>query len=136
MAGADGQPARPVVYVVSDSLGETAELVVRAAITQFNQGTAAEVRRVPYIDTADAVRDVVARARRPCLIVYTLIHPDLRRLLARGADAAGIPSVDGLGPVMEALRGMLKIERRLEPGLIPPLGEASVSRIDRNCSVY
>ncbi|MFO7246855.1 MAG: pyruvate, water dikinase regulatory protein [Bacillota bacterium] len=130
MAGADGQPARPVVYVVSDSLGETAELVVRAAITQFNQGTAAEVRRVPYIDTADAVRDVVARARRPCLIVYTLIHPDLRRLLAREAEAAGIPSVDVMGPVMEALRGMLKMEPRLEPGLIHRLDEQYFSRIE------
>lgn len=127
---ADGEPTRPVVYVVSDALGETAELVARAAITQFNKGTAAEVRRVPYIDTPDAVRDVVARARRPCLIVYTLIQPDLRRLLADETAAAGIPSVDVMGPVMEALRGVLHMEPRLEPGLIHRLDEQYFSRIE------
>ncbi|MFS8513673.1 MAG: kinase/pyrophosphorylase, partial [Planifilum fulgidum] len=39
----------PVVYVVSDSVGETAELVVRAASSQFN-GDQVEIRRVPYVD--------------------------------------------------------------------------------------
>lgn len=126
----EDESARPVVYVVSDALGETAELVARAAMTQFNKGTAAEVRRIPYIDTPDAVRDVVARARRPCLILYTLIQPDLRRLLAAEAAAAGIPSVDVLGPVMDALRRVLKIEPRLEPGLIHRLDEQYFSRIE------
>ncbi|HEX6989678.1 MAG TPA: pyruvate, water dikinase regulatory protein [Bacillota bacterium] len=126
----DGEQVRPVVYVVSDALGETAELVARAAMTQFNKGAAAELRRVPHIDTPEAVRDLVARARRPCLIVYTLIQPELRRFLADQTAAAGIPSVDVMGPVMDALRRVLRMEPRLEPGLIHRLDEQYFSRIE------
>ena len=46
--------ARPIVYACSDSLGETAERVARAAASQYNQEEF-NIVRVPYIrfGTAD-----------------------------------------------------------------------------------
>ena len=37
---------KPVVYIVSDSVGETAELVVKAVASQYDSGNV-EIRRVP-----------------------------------------------------------------------------------------
>ena len=37
-----------VIYVLSDSIGETGEQVARAAASQFNSGKY-EIRRFPYI---------------------------------------------------------------------------------------
>ena len=34
----DGNIRKPIVYVVSDSVGETAEFVVKAVASQFNSG--------------------------------------------------------------------------------------------------
>lgn len=121
---------RPIVYVVSDSLGDTAESVARAAISQFNKGTAAEVRRIPYVDSVDAVREIVARARRPCMFVFTLIRPELRALLSQEAAAAGIPAVDVMGPTMDALHEVIDSEPRLEPGLVHRLDEQYFRRIE------
>ncbi len=42
------------IYVVSDSVGETAELVVKAAISQFNGSSEqTNIRRIPMSKTAE-----------------------------------------------------------------------------------
>ena len=41
--------AMPIIYVVSDSVGETAELVTKAAISQFNGGDII-IKRFPYVE--------------------------------------------------------------------------------------
>lgn len=49
---------RPVVYVVSDSVGETAELVVKAAASQFSSA-GLEVRRIPYVEDKETIEEVI-----------------------------------------------------------------------------
>ena len=39
----------PIIYVVSDSVGETAELVTKAAISQFNGGDII-IKRFPFVE--------------------------------------------------------------------------------------
>lgn len=62
----------PVVFIVSDSLGETAELVARAAASQFN-GYRATFHRFPYVDRMETIETIVRRAREEprSLIVHT-----------------------------------------------------------------
>ena len=82
--------SKPMVYILSDSVGETAELVAKAALSQFNGGNA-EFHRVPYVNDAETVREVVAEAKENGgVIVYTVIMPDLRPG-GQVAREAGIP---------------------------------------------
>lgn len=37
---------KPLVYVLSDSVGETAELVIKAGLSQFNNGEY-KIHRIP-----------------------------------------------------------------------------------------
>ena len=53
----------PVVFVVSDSLGETAELVTKAAAIQFNSGMV-EVRRIHHVQEETDVHRMIAKARK------------------------------------------------------------------------
>ena len=41
--------SKSIVYVVSDSVGETADLVTKAAISQFN-GSNAIIKRYPFVE--------------------------------------------------------------------------------------
>ncbi|RYD04102.1 hypothetical protein N752_16095 [Desulforamulus aquiferis] len=50
----------PVVYIVSDSIGETAELVAKAAVSQFNGGNV-QIRRVPYVNDPQDIVDVLMK---------------------------------------------------------------------------
>ena len=121
---------RPVVYVVSDSIGETAELVTRAALSQFNRGDV-EIFRIPYVEDEEGVADVIGQAAdHRCIIVYTLVLPELRELMRERAAAAGIAAVDIMGPMMDALAGIVSTRPKLQPGLVHMLDEEYFRRVE------
>lgn len=122
--------SRPVVFVVSDSVGETADLVTRAAISQFG-GAAVEMRRFPMVDDPQSVREVVDLARQQTtLIVYTFIVPEVRAELKALTEQYGIPTVDIMGPMMDGLQLVLGREPKLEPGLLHKLDDDYFRRIE------
>ncbi len=128
-AGGDGQDL-PVVYVVSDSIGETADYVVRAAASQFN-AEGVEIRRVSYVESAADIDAVISQAREiRSIIVFTIIVPHLRDTLREKAAAARIPAVDIMGPTMEAMAGLMSTPPKLQPGLVHRLDEEYFRRIE------
>ncbi len=52
----------PVIYVVSDSVGETAELVTKAAISQF-YGEVVKVKRFPFVEDISNVDEAISLAK-------------------------------------------------------------------------
>ena len=125
-----GDGFKPVVYILSDSVGETAELVAKAAVSQFN-GSNVDIRRVPYVNDEETIREVVAEVKDSCgIIVHTVIMPDLRALVAKYAGEAGIPHVDVMGPAMDAFTRIMPSAPRLEPGLVRQLDAQYFRRVE------
>ena len=121
---------RPLIYVISDSVGETAELVVKAAASQF-QSIDIEVRRVPYVEDKETIREVVALAKEAkAIIAFTLVVPEMKQYLIQRAKAEQVEIVDIIGPMMTALEGMIKRQPRLEPGLVHKLDEDYFRKIE------
>lgn len=120
----------PVVYVLSDSVGETGELVVKAASSQFNAGRI-DIRRIPYLNSTAEVEDALLEAAgADAVVAYTLVRPDLKAFLIKQATAMSIRHVDILGPMMDALGGVTHLPPRNEPGLIRKLDEAYFRRVE------
>jgi regulator of PEP synthase PpsR (kinase-PPPase family) len=70
------QPTR--VYVVSDSVGETGESVVRAAAMQFHP-VPVEIVRAPFIHDFEGIDKVINGIRtHGGIVVFTLVIPELR----------------------------------------------------------
>lgn len=121
---------RPVVFLVSDSVGETADLVARAAMSQFG-GHAVEMRRYPMVDDRESLREVMEAARlQPTLIVFTIIVPDVREEMKTLTNQFGIPAVDIMGPMLDGLAKVLGRAPILEPGAIHKLDEDYFLRIE------
>lgn len=120
----------PGVFIVSDSIGETAEMVVRAAATQFNSGKI-EMRRIPNISDKDTLDEVVHQAvDNNFIIAYTLVIKELSEHLQREADKAGVVCIDILGPFIDAIREGSQIEPRREPGLLRKIDEMYYRRVE------
>lgn len=120
----------PVVYIVSDSIGETAELVAKAAVSQFNSGHV-DIRRVPYVNDPQDIVDIVDEAQgNNSIIAFTLVLPELREVLVREADKHHIPTVDIMGPFLDALTLITSGPPRLEPGLVRKLDEEYFRRVE------
>ncbi|WP_253256388.1 pyruvate, water dikinase regulatory protein [Moorella sp. E306M] len=112
-----------VIYVISDSLGETAEYVARAAASQFDGGEL-DIRRVPYVTDAEHLEEVINEAaQEQGVIAFTLVLPELKKRLLELAAERGLTAVDLLGPLMDAIARATGVQPRLEPGLIRRLDE-------------
>lgn len=93
--------------MISDSTGETLIAAGRAAAAQF-QGAQALEHVYPLIRTARQMAAVVdAIDGAPGIVLYTIIDPDLSRLLDRACEEMGLPSVSVLEPVMTAFQSYL-----------------------------
>ncbi|MCL5981668.1 MAG: kinase/pyrophosphorylase [Firmicutes bacterium] len=120
---------KPIVYVVSDSVGETAEFVVKAVASQFNSGHV-EIKRIPFVGNAEVLRDVMEDAAMVGgMIAYTLVLPELRRVIREESERRGLITVDVMGPMMDAFAKLLHIDPRLEPGLVRRLDEEYFRRV-------
>ncbi|MDA8192607.1 MAG: kinase/pyrophosphorylase [Thermaerobacter sp.] len=119
------------VYIVSDSLGETAERVAHGAAIQFQHDAAIHIIRVPHLADATGVEHIVEQASQgPAVIVYTMVRPELRALLAQLAGERNIKHVDVLGPMLEALETQLGVSPRLIPGLSHQLDQEYFARVE------
>lgn len=119
-----------MVYIVSDSIGETAELVAKAAVSQFNGGNV-RIRRVPYVNDPQDIVEIIDEAQgQNCIIAFTLVLPELREVLVREADKQHIPTVDIMGPFLDALGLITQGPPKLEPGLVRKLDEEYFRRVE------
>ena len=121
---------RPIVYVLSDSVGETADLVIKAGISQFNDGDF-KVYRVPYVEDTATIDEYLQLAKeKRAVIGFTLVDPILRKHLNQHAEKAGVEAIDIMGPVLHSMERAFKIEPRLEPGLVRTLDEDYFRRVE------
>ncbi|MGG1553072.1 MULTISPECIES: pyruvate, water dikinase regulatory protein [Paenibacillus] len=124
------QPQPTRVYVVSDSVGETGESVVRAAAMQFHPAPV-EIVRAPFVHDFDAIDKVINAIRvHGGIVVFTLVIPELRDDLISKAKQYDIPYIDLLGPVVTALGNVLHQEPRRQPGMIHPLDEDYFKKVE------
>jgi len=119
------------IYAISDSTGETAEQVARAALAQFGHHHEAVVRIFANIRDEEELAEVVATAREnEALILYTLMEPRLRVRMATLAQEQGVTAVDLLGNVIWELSRHLGRPPLYLPGLGHETDEEYFRRID------
>ncbi|MBD1371179.1 kinase/pyrophosphorylase [Hazenella sp. IB182357] len=122
----------PVVYVISDSVGETAEFVVKAASSQFNgHSDSIDIRRVPYVTDQDILIETVQAAKEEkALIAFTLVVPQLQQKLVEEARRKGVPYVDIMEPMINGLSHLFQMKPKREPGLLHKLDEDYFRKVE------
>lgn len=119
-----------MVYIISDSIGETAELVAKAASSQFN-GASVDVRRVPYVNDIDEIPEIVEEASVfNSVIAYTLVLPELKEALEKEAAKYNIITVDIMTPMLDALTQVTGTTPKLEPGLVRKMDEEYFRKVE------
>jgi len=119
-----------IIYVVSDSVGETAELVTKAAISQFN-GSQMVLKRFPYIEDNEHIDEVLSLALlEKGMVAFTLVKPEMRKYITEKAKLVGVPLVDLLGPIMDQIAAYSGKTPLYEPGLVRKLDEEYFKKIE------
>jgi regulator of PEP synthase PpsR (kinase-PPPase family) len=111
--------ARSTVYIVSDSLGETADQVAKAALSQFDADLF-RVVRMPKISSPSQIQGIVSAAAHDERVVffYTFADPRLRDEMWAAAQEKTVIAVDILGPGIAALGDSTGISPAWKAGMI------------------
>ena len=125
-----GMPGTPIVYIVSDSVGETAEFVIRAAASQFDGGQV-DLRRVSHVHEKTVLDEVIQSAKEERgMIAFTVVVPELREHLLNQARDAGVQIVDIMGPVIDVFERELGRPPARKAGLVHQLDEDYFKRVE------
>lgn len=118
------------VYILSDSVGETAELAVKAAISQFN-GANFHLKRIPYVEDIATITEVMSIAKiNHGLIAFTLVVPEMRKHLISLAQKEGVPVYDIIGPLVDLMEQEYKVKPKYQPGLVRQLDDDYFKKIE------
>lgn len=119
-----------VVYILSDSIGETGEQVARAAASQFNSGKY-EVRRFPYITEEEQIIEIFEEAKNEkSIIVFTIVIESLRQFVLEKSIEFDIPAVDLMSPVLNAIESVVGFQPKRESGIIRRLDEQYFKKVE------
>lgn len=122
--------SNPLVYVLSDSVGETAELVTKAGLSQF-KNEHYNIQRIPYVaDKRTIDESLQLITDKKGVIVFTLIDPTLRSYLTAEAKKVGIRAIDIMGPMLTAMEEVFDRPPRLHPGLVHKLDKDYFKRVE------
>jgi regulator of PEP synthase PpsR (kinase-PPPase family) len=118
------------LHLLSDSTGETLEMIAKAALAQFDD---AEVIRHfwPMVRSQQHLDRIVGElAANPGLVLYTLVNAETRRLLEERCRKLGLPHVPALDAVTAALEDRLGQQAKGRPGSQHTMDEAYFARVD------
>ncbi|WP_174730194.1 pyruvate, water dikinase regulatory protein [Mesobacillus harenae] len=121
---------KPIIYVVSDSVGETAELVTKAAVSQFTNVDVI-LKRFPYVEEIENIEEVISLAKLDSgMIAYTLVKPDMSKYMREAAAREGLYACDIIGPLMAQVGELCGQTPLYEPGLVRKLDEDYFKKVE------
>lgn len=119
-----------VVYVLSDSIGETGEQVAKAAISQFNSGKY-ETRRFPYITDEDQIIEIFEEAKNEkSMIIFTIVIDRLKQFILEKSKEYNIMAIDIMTPILNSIENLVGFEPKREAGLIRKLDEKYFRKVE------
>ena len=118
------------LHLVSDSTGETLEMIAKAALARFEDADVVRhfwpmVRSQQHLD-----RIMPTLQDNPGLVLYTLVNDDTRARLEDRCRSLAITAVPVLDQVTEALEAKLGQEAHGKPGRQHILDEAYFNRVE------
>lgn len=119
------------LYVVSDSLGETGEQVVKACLSQFHVEEY-EINRFSYVLNIEVLHEILTKASQEekSILIYTLVNPEFIQYVKNYTKDSKLITVDLLSPLLDSIEKVSGVSPIGEPGIIRRLDQAYFSRVE------
>ncbi|MDN5352911.1 MAG: [pyruvate, water dikinase]-phosphate phosphotransferase / [pyruvate, water dikinase] kinase [Clostridiales bacterium] len=120
---------RYFIFILSDSLGETASHVARAAMNQFSSMDYV-VKKYNYVRDEDAVEEIVAEAaKHRSIVLFTTVIEELTQIIIRLCKQYGVMYHDILSPVLNEFTTFFGDRPARKPGTMYKLDDDYFERV-------
>lgn len=118
------------IFVLSDSTGDTAMKITRAALLQFqNEGVL--LTRYGNVRTTERITEILQEAKKyRSFIIFTFVAEELRQHILKSSEKTETMIEDLLGPMMENLSRFFNLAPQEKPGLLHQVDESYFQRIE------
>ncbi|MDU1028302.1 MAG: pyruvate, water dikinase regulatory protein [Clostridia bacterium] len=118
------------IYLLSDSLGETAQYVARAAANQFPD-VSFHYKPIPFVEDIDYLAQVLDKIdTEKSILMYTLVVKELSDFIRDYCMQRKIPFVDVLALPFQAIESMTGEQPKGQPGLVQRMDESYFKKIE------
>ncbi len=118
-----------VVYILSDSIGDTGELIAKAAASQFGDFDFV-YKRYPYLIEENQIKPIIAEAAtRRSIVVFTTVIPEMRSYIIKRCKKEGVFYYDVMRSLIYSFKELLQAEPKIEPGIVHKLDDTYFSRV-------
>ncbi len=118
------------IHLVSDSTGETASSVARAALAQFDHIDPKEHMWTLIRSKTQMEKVISAIEQNPGVVLYTLVDGSLKDMLVESCRTLGIPCIPILAQVLTEIANYYGTETAAAPGKQYALGAEYFSRVE------
>ncbi|HEL2894709.1 pyruvate, water dikinase regulatory protein [Clostridioides difficile] len=120
-----------IIYAVSDSVGETAQQVAKACMSQFYVNETYEIKRFPYMINKGVLLETLENAKAEnALIVYTLVDEELCSIVERYCEREGLSCIDLMTDILREISKITGRKPKREAGIIRKLDESYFKRVE------
>lgn len=119
------------IFIISDSLGETARALAKACIYQFPNHDHWDFRRFSYINSKELLDKVFEEAsQQTAFMMLSLVDEELTNYAEKRCQAEGFAYVDLLTNVIKTMADLSGDKPLGEPGMLRKLDNQYFNRVD------
>ena len=119
------------LFIVSDSIGETALRMIHATLTQFPDLNNVEIKKFPYIKDEEEFLNILNLAKEHhAIVATTLVSESFNALGHEFAREHHIPYVDYMSDLISIIEHVTGEKPLMESGALRKLNEAYFKRIE------
>ena len=118
------------MYILSDSLGETAQYVARASASQFPDYTVG-YKQIPYITDETYLEEVISKIDKETgILMFTLVVEEVKDKVKLICKKYGVTYVDVLTNAITTIAQFKEVAPLGRPGVIERMDDAYFKKID------
>ncbi|MGX7024686.1 pyruvate, water dikinase regulatory protein [Vagococcus hydrophili] len=119
------------LFVVSDSIGETAQRVINAVLAQFPDLNNYEIKKFPFVDSKEVLTNILSDAlKEKAVVVTTLVSEELNDLCADFSKRTGLEYIDYMSPLVNIISERTQMEPSSKSGSLYQLDEEYFNRVE------
>ena len=119
-----------VIYILSDSLGETAQYVARASASQFPEYEVT-YKQIPYIPKEEYLRETISNIDgKTSLLMFTLVVDSIKTFVVNICQKLNIHYVDILSSPIDVLSQFTSTKPLGKPGIVERMDDAYFRKIE------
>ena len=125
------QAQQLTIYIVSDSIGETAQRMIHATLTQFPDLTQIEIKKFPYIKDENEFLNVLELAHeKNAIVVTTLVSESFNALGHQYAQEHQISYIDYMSELITMIEQHTQSTPLMESGALRKMNTEYFKRIE------